>query len=115
MNSDVLSDLEVALIKGIYEPPIEFKRNTLAYVVSVSTVLSRRDLKRFIQDFFTFGNAYCQAVHSAAGYGPVVRIKHIPALFIRRREDLGYTYKPRMYDDDGRFDYFDDQIYDIAQ
>ena len=134
MNSDILSYLEVALIDGIYEPPIaldtlakalrvnpmhssaiEFKRNTLAYAVSVSTVLSRRDLKRFIQDFLTFGNAYFQIVRSAAGYGPIVRIKHIPALFMRRREDLGYTYKPRAYDDDGRIDYSDGQIFHLAE
>ncbi|ERB66268.1 phage portal protein [Vibrio coralliilyticus OCN008] len=139
MNSDILSYLETALVDGLYEPPIpfdtlakalrvnpmhssaiEFKRNTLAYAVNVSPVLSRRDLKRFIQDYLTFGNGYFQIVRSHAGKGPIVQVKHIPALYMRRREDLGYTYKPKTYEDDGRIDFKEGQIfhlseYDVAQ
>ncbi len=132
MNSDILSYLEVALIDGLYEPPIaldtlakalrvnpmhssaiEFKRNTLAYAVSVHSILSRRDLKRFIQDFLTFGNGYFQVIRNLLGQ--VTRIKHIPALYMRRREDLGYTYKPRAYDDDGRIDFRNGQIFHLAE
>ena len=104
----------------MHSSAIEFKRNTLAYAVSSNDVLSRRDLKRFIQDFLTFGNAYFQIIRGMAGRGPVVQIKHIPALYMRRREDLGFTYKPKMYDDDGRINFKSGQIfhlseYDIAQ
>lgn len=139
MNSDILSYLEVALMDGLYEPPIaldtlakalrvnpmhssaiEFKRNTLAYAVEVSPLLSRRDLKRFIQDFLTFGNGYLQVVRGYGGSGAPVQLKHIPALYMRRREDLGWTYKPRAFDDQGRIDFKHNQIfhwseYDIAQ
>ncbi|WP_375751595.1 phage portal protein [Vibrio sp. HN007] len=132
MNSDILSYLEVALIDGLYEPPvaldtlakalrvnpmhssaIEFKRNTLAYAVTVSDLISRRDLKRFIQDYLTFGNGYFQVVRNLLGM--VVQIKHIPALYMRRREDLGYTYKPKAYDDDGRIDFRPGQIFHLAE
>lgn len=139
MNSDILSYLEVALIDELYEPPIpfdtlakalranpmhssaiEFKRNTLAYGVTVSPLLPRRELKRFIQDYLTFGNGYLQVIRGFRGLGEVVKIKHIPALYMRRRENLGYTYKPRAYDDDGRIDFKAGQIfhladYDVAQ
>ncbi|PMM25589.1 phage portal protein [Vibrio lentus] len=139
MNSDILSYLEVALIDGLYEPPvafdtlakalrvnpmhssaIEFKRNTLLYTVSTNELLSRRDLKCFIQDYLTFGNAYFQIIRNYRGLGRIVQIKHIPALYMRRREDLGYTYKPKAYDDEGRIDFKEGQIYhlgdyDIAQ
>ncbi len=132
MNSDILSYLEVALIDGLYEPPIaldtlakalrvnpmhssaiEFKRNTLAYAVTVSALLSRRDLKRFIQDYLTFGNGYLQVIRNLLGQ--VVQIKHIPALYMRRREDLGYSYKPRVTDDDGRINFRHNQIFHLAE
>ncbi len=131
MNSDILNYLEVALIDGLYEPPIaldtlakalrvnpmhssaiEFKRNTLTYAVTVNSVLSRNSLKRFIQDYLTFGNGYFQVIRNVFG---VVKIKHIPALYMRRREDLGYTYKPRAYDDDGRIDFRRGQIFHLAE
>lgn len=139
MNSDILSYLEVALVDELYAPPIpfdtlakalranpmhssaiEFKRNTLAYGVTVSPLLPRRELKRFIQDYLTFGNGYLQVIRGFRGLGEVVKIKHIPALYMRRRENLGYTYKPRAYDDDGRIDFKPGQIfhladYDVAQ
>nr|WP_206361978.1 phage portal protein [Vibrio plantisponsor] len=132
MNSDILNYLEVALMDGLYEPPIaldtlakalrvnpmhssaiEFKRNTLTYAVTVDSVLSRRDLKRFIQDYLTFGNGYFQVVRNVLGQ--VLRIKHIPALYMRRREDLGYTYKPRAYDDEGRVNFRNGQIFHLAE
>nr|WP_223159374.1 phage portal protein [Vibrio sp. Y2-5] len=132
MNSDILNYLEVALMDGLYEPPIaldtlakalrvnpmhssaiEFKRNTLTYAVTVAEVLSRRDLKRFIQDYLTFGNGYFHVVRNLLGQ--VLRIKHIPALYMRRREDLGYTYKPRAYDDEGRVNFRNGQIFHLAE
>lgn len=132
MNSDILSYLEVALIDDLYEPPIaldtlakalrvnpmhssaiEFKRNTLTYAVTVSDVLPRRDLKRFIQDYLTFGNGYFQVMRNL--FGQVVHIRHLPALYMRRRGDLGYTYKPRAYSNEGRIDYRDGQIFHLAE
>jgi len=139
MNSDILSYLEVALIDGLYEPPIpldtlakalrvnpmhasaiEFKRNTLILAIALSGLLSRQDAKRFIQDYLTFGNGYLQVIRSFRGLGEPVKLKHLPALYMRRREDLGWTYKPRAYDDEGRIDYKHGQVfhlgdYDIAQ
>ncbi|EPM5497399.1 phage portal protein [Vibrio fluvialis] len=138
MNSDILSYLEVALVDGLYEPPvaldtlakalrvnpmhssaIEFKRNTLAYTVSVSALLSKRDLKCFIQDYLTFGNGYFQVIRKRLSQD-ITAIKHIPALYMRRREDLNFTYKPRTHDDFGRVDFKAGQIfhladYDVAQ
>ncbi|WP_172562564.1 phage portal protein [Vibrio furnissii] len=132
MNSDILNYLEVALFDGLYEPPlkldtlakalrvnplhasaIEFKRNTLAYTVSTNALLSRRDLKRFIQDYLTFGNAYFQIVRDI--YGRPINIRHLPALYMRVREDLGYTYKPNAYNDDGRINYRHGQIFHLAE
>ncbi|BDU38744.1 phage portal protein [Vibrio nigripulchritudo] len=139
MNSDILSYLEVALVDGLYEPPIaldtlakalrvnpmhssaiEFKRNTLVLAIALSGLLTRQDAKRFIQDYLTFGNGYFQVIRGFRGRGAVVGLKHLPALYMRRREDLGYTYKPKAYDDDGRIDFKHGQIfhladYDIAQ
>ncbi|KJY78958.1 phage portal protein [Vibrio nigripulchritudo] len=139
MNSDILSYLEVALVDGLYEPPIaldtlakalrvnpmhssaiEFKRNTLVLAIALSGLLTRQDTKRFIQDYLTFGNGYLQVIRGFRGRGAVVGLKHLPALYMRRREDLGYTYKPKAYDDDGRIDFKHGQIfhladYDIAQ
>jgi len=139
MHSDILSYLETALIDGLYEPPIpldtlakalrvnpmhssaiEFKRNTLVYAITLSGLLSRQDLKRWAQDYLTFGNGYLQVIRNFGGRGVVVKLKHIPALYMRRREDLGWTYKPRAYDDDGRVDFKHGQIfhladYDVAQ
>ncbi|CAH7005322.1 Capsid portal protein [Vibrio chagasii] len=139
MNSDILSYLEVALIDGLYEPPvaldtlakalrtnpmhasaIEFKRNTLVLAIALSGLLSRQDAKRFIQDYLTFGNGYLQLIRGRRGLGEVQKIKHIPALYVRRREDLGYTYKPNAYTDEGRINFKPGQIfhladYDVAQ
>ncbi|WP_375752731.1 phage portal protein [Vibrio sp. HN007] len=139
MNSDILGYLEVALINGLYEPPIaldtlakalrvnpmhfsaiEFKRNTLTYLVSTNELLTRSDLKQFIQDYLTFGNGYLQIIRNWGGLGEVVQIKHFPALYMRRRGDLGYSYKPKAYDDNGRIDFKNGQIfhlagYDVAQ
>ncbi|WP_272165495.1 phage portal protein [Vibrio diabolicus] len=139
MNSDILSYLETALIDGLCEPPIpldtlakalrvnpmhssaiEFKRNTLVYAITLSSLLSRQDLKRWSQDYLTFGNGYLQVIRNFGGRGQVVKLKHLPALYMRRREDLGWTYKPKEYDDDGRIDFKHGQVfhlgdYDVAQ
>ncbi|ELL9330406.1 phage portal protein [Vibrio fluvialis] len=130
MNSDILSYLAVVLIDDLYEPPIaldtlakalrvnpmhssaiEFKRNTLTYAVTVSDVLPHRDLKRFIQDYLTFDNGYFLVVRNL--FGQVVHIRNIPALYMRRRGDLGYTYKPRAYSNEGQI--FHLAEYDVVQ
>ncbi|MFA0155409.1 phage portal protein [Vibrio sp. 10N.261.46.A3] len=139
MNSDILSYLEVALMDGLYEPPIaldtlakalrvnpmhasaiEFKRNTLLHAIELSELLSRQDAKRFIQDYLTFGGAHLQVVRNYSGLGDVVKLKHLPTLYMRRREDLGWSYKPSTYNDEGRIDYKHNQVfylgdYDVAQ
>ncbi|MEL7290424.1 MAG: phage portal protein [Pseudomonadota bacterium] len=137
MNSDILSYMEVALMDGIYEPPIpfdtlaktlranpmhssaiDFKRNMVAYSVELTSLLSKRDLKRFLLDYLTFGNGYLQVIRNV--FGEPVKAKHLPAMYMRRRENLGFSYKPNAYDDRGRIDYRHDQVfhlgeYDVAQ
>lgn len=135
MNSDILSYLEVALIDGLYEPPvafdtlakalrvnpmhasaIEFKRNTLTFAVSTNNILlPQSELKKFVQDYLTFGNAYFQLIRNFRGLGDVVQIKHIPALFMRRRENLAWTYKPHVFDEQGRIDFKHGQVFHLSE
>ena len=132
MHSDILNYMEVSLVDGLYEPPIPFetlakalranamhgsaidvKRNMSSYSVSLSSVLSKKNLKRFLSDYLTFGNAYLVVVRNV--FNKVISMKHIPALFMRRREGLkGYTYKPTE-SDDGRIDYAPGKIFHLAE
>ena len=133
MHSDILSYMEVSLADGLYEPPIPFetlakalranamhgsaidvKRNMASYSVTLSSVLSKRNLKRFLSDYLTFGNAYLVVVRNV--FNEVISMKHIPALFMRRREGLkGYTYKPKSESDEGRIDYAEGKIFHLVE
>ncbi|MBL4831863.1 MAG: phage portal protein [Aliivibrio sp.] len=138
MSSDILSYMEIALVDGLYEPPIPLdtlakaaranpmhgsalyvKRNMASSSITLSPLLSKRDFKRFLDDFLTFGNGYLLVVRNV--FKEIVKIKHLPALFMRAQETIGkYTYKPNAYNDDGRVDYKTDQVfhlieYDICQ
>ncbi|RZP89596.1 phage portal protein [Vibrio vulnificus] len=134
MHSEILDYLEVALVDGLYEPPIkldtlakalrvnpthasaiEFKRNTLAFVLELDPMLSLHHVKCFIQDYLTFGNGYFQVIRERYQQTPV-GIKHLPALYMRRRGgDLGYTYKPSLYDDKGRINFRKEQVFHLAE
>ncbi len=51
-------------------------------------------------DFLTFGNGYLQVVRN--GLREIVAIKHLPALFMRRKEKIDeYCYKPKAFSDEG--------------
>lgn len=133
MHSDILSYMDVSLVDGLYEPPIPFetlakalransmhgsaidvKRNMASYSVSLSPLLSKRNLKRFLSDYLTFGNGYFVVIRNV--FKEIISIKHIPALFMRRREDLkGYTYKPKAESDEGRIDYAPGKIFHLSE
>ncbi|WP_146865714.1 phage portal protein [Aliivibrio fischeri] len=133
MTSDILSYMEVALIDGLYEPPIPLdtlakaaranpmhgsalyvKRNMASSSVKLSTLLSKRDFKRFLDDFLTFGNSYLLVIKNA--FKEVIKLKHLPALYMRAQETIGrYTYKPNAYNDDGRIDYKDGQVFHLSE
>lgn len=138
MASDILGYMEVALVDGLYEPPIPLdtlakatranpmhgsalyvKRNMAASSVTLLPLLSKRDFKRFLYDFLTFGNGYLLVIKNALG--DAIKIKHLPALYMRAQETIGrFTYKPNEYNDKGRIDYKEGQVfhlneYDICQ
>ena len=133
MASDILSYMEVALIDGLYEPPIPLdtlakatranpmhgsalyvKSTMAASSVTLSPLLSKRDFKRFLYDFLTFGNAYLLIVRNALG--DKVSIKHLPALYMRASAIIGrYTYKPNEFNDNGRVDYKAGQVFHLSE
>lgn len=133
MSSDILSYMEIALVDGLYEPPIPLdtlakaaranpmhgsalyvKRNMASSSITLSPLLSKRDFKRFLDDFLTFGNGYLLVVRNI--FKDIVKIKHLPALFMRAQETIGkYTYKPNAYNDDGRVDYKTDQVFHLTE
>ncbi len=138
MTSDILSYMETALVDGLYEPPIPLetlakatranamhgsalyvKSCMASYTAKLSPIISKRDFKRFIYDYLVFGNGYLLIVRNA--FNDVVKIKHLPALYMRAQATIGrYTYKPNTYNDEGRIDYKQGQVfhlkeYDICQ
>lgn len=133
MSTDILSYMEVALVDGLYEPPIALdtlakavranpmhgsalyvKSNMASSSAELSPLIKRREFKRFMGDFLTFGNGYLSIVRSRLG--DVVEIKHLPALYMRRKENINeYTYKPREYSDEGRVDYRAGQVFHLGE
>ncbi len=133
MNCDILSYMEVALIDGLYEPPIPLdtlakavranpmhgsalyvKGNMASSSTKLTEQLKRRDYKRFLADYLTFGNGYLLIVRNALGV--IDSIKHLPALFMRRCENVDrYTYKPSQISDDGRIDYKVGQVFHLGE
>lgn len=133
MNSDILSYMEVALMDGLYEPPIPLdlfakvaransmhgsalyaKSRMASSITKLSKTLSRRDLNRFLYDFLMFGNGYLLEIRNA--FGHIVKYKHLPALFMRRREKIDtYAYKPNEFNNDGRIDYAQGQVFHLSE
>lgn len=133
MNCDILDYMEVALIDGLYEPPIPLdtlakavranpmhgsalyvKGNMASSSSELSSLIKRREYKRFLADLLTFGNGYLLIVRNRLG--DITNIKHVPALFMRRQENVqAYTYKPRAYSDEGRIDYKEGQIFHLGE
>ena len=133
MSSDILNYMEVALVDGLYEPPIPLdtlakavranpmhgsalyvKGNMASSAIELSPLMKRRDFRRFIADFLTFGNGYLQVVRN--GLRDIVAIKHLPALFMRRGEKIDtYTYKPKEFSEEGRIDYRAGQVFHLTE
>ncbi|MDD9166488.1 MULTISPECIES: phage portal protein, partial [unclassified Aliivibrio] len=133
MSCDILSYMEVALVNGLYETPIQLdtlakavranpmhgsalyvKGNMASSSVQLHPLLKKRDFKRFMADFLTFGNSYLQVVRN--GLREIVAIKHLPALFMRRKEKSDeYCYKPKAFSDEGRIDYRAGQIFHLTE
>lgn len=112
-DSSVLDYAESALNDGYYEPPIALdglakstranathasaiyaKRNLLSAIINIKEpgLMTRSCLNRFIQDYLTFGNAYLFRVTNKLG--ELVQLKHLPALYMRRNEDLeSYSWR----------------------
>lgn len=133
MSTDILSYMEVALVDGLYEPPIALdtlakavranpmhgsalyvKSNMASSSAELSPLIKRREFKRFMGDFLTFGNGYLSIVRNRLG--DVVEIKHLPALYMRRKQNINeYVYKPREYSDEGRVDYRAGQVFHLGE
>ncbi|KPU82613.1 capsid portal protein [Psychromonas sp. PRT-SC03] len=133
MNCNILDYMEIALIDGLYEPPIALdlftkaaranalhgsalvaKSRMASSATKLSKQLSRSHYNRFLADYLTFGNGYLLAVRNA--FGEIISFKHLPALFMRRAENIErYTYKPNEFNDDGRIDYAKGQVFHLAE
>ena len=133
LNADISDYIETCLIDGYFEPPVDFsglaktlranamhssaiyaKRNMVSAAVDLNTkVLSKRDFNRFLLDFGVFGNAYLLKVTNGLGE---VKYKHLPALYIRRREKENcYSYKPSEVDDSKTVDYAEGQVFHLME
>lgn len=138
LNGDISEYVETYLIDGYFEPPVSFtglaktlranamhssaiyaKRNMVSAAVELAAnMLSKRDFNRFLFDFGVFGNAYLLKVTNGLGE---ITFKHLPALYVRRREEEDcYSYIPSEIDDSKTVDYKKGQVfhlmeYDVAQ
>ena len=133
MSSDILSYMEVSLVNGLYEPPIPLdtlakavranpmhgsalfvKGNMASSSAELSSHIKRKDFKRFLADYLTFGNGYLLIVRN--GFRDIIGIKHLPALFMRRKEKINeYCYKPNEFNDTGRIDYRAGQVFHLSE
>ncbi|WGL94656.1 phage portal protein [Arsenophonus nasoniae] len=118
---EIFDYLECVLIDNYYEPPISFeglsrlfraaphhssaiyvKRNILTSTFIPHPLLSRQDFDSFVLDFLLFGNGYLE--RRTNGLKRPLRLKHIPAKFTCRGEDLvtywlvKYGYDCEPYD-----------------
>ncbi|MBD3611124.1 MAG: phage portal protein [Hydrogenovibrio crunogenus] len=127
---------ETYLVDGRYEPPVSLtglaksfransmhgsaiyaKRNILSMAIELKNknLISKSDMDKFLLDFGVFGNAYFQAVRNMLG--KIVQFKHLPALYMRRREKPNcYSYvtfsQTINYKEGSVFHFFE---YDITQ
>ncbi|MEC4729007.1 phage portal protein [Shewanella sp. D64] len=133
MSADILNYMEVALIDGVYEPSIPLdtlakavranpmhgsalyvKGNMASSAVVLSSVMKKRDFRRFMADFLTFGNGYLQVVRN--GLREIVAIKHLPALYMRRKEKVDeYCYKPKVFSSEGEVHYRPGQVFHLTE
>jgi len=103
--------MESALIDGYYEPPVSLrglnqsmranamhssaifaKRNIVSAYIDLDKRLSREMFNRFLLEDGVFGNGYLVAIKNRLGQ--IVKFKHTPAMYIRRREKEDcYSYR----------------------
>ncbi len=76
---------------------IFFKRNQMVKLFKPNSLLRLTDFHRLALDYLTFGNAFALAVKNYLGH--IIRLKHIPALNIRRGKDnIYYQIKQGSYE-----------------
>jgi len=129
MKGEIFDYAESALIDGVYEPPISLpglakslranslhssaiyaKRNLVGASVKLSDLISRDEFNRFLLDLGVFGNGYLLKVKN--GLGRVVKLKHLPALYMRRREEVGfYGYRTMSQE----IDYNQDSVFHLME
>lgn len=129
LNGGIDDYLETALVDGYYEPPISYvglaqsfranavhssaiyaKRNIVSASVQLSDLLSRSAFDRFLVDHFIFGVGYLLAVKNRLGN--VVELKHLPSLYMRRREKPGlYAYRT----DSQTINYKKDSVFQLME
>lgn len=102
---EIFDYLECLLTDNYYEPPVSFegltrifraaphhssaiyvKRNILTSTFIPHPLLSQRDFDSFALDFLLFGNAYLERRNNV--FKRPILLKHIPAKFVRRDENL---------------------------
>lgn len=108
-EADLLDYAESYLYNGYYEPPLNFslfdkstrsntyngsgmqvKRNILLSTLVTSDVIERKTLKAVAHDYLTTGNAYLLIVKNILN--KVVKLKHLPALYMRVGEKQKHYY-----------------------
>ena len=125
---EIFDYLECSLVDNYYEPPISFeglsrtfraaphhssaiyvKRNILTSTFIPHKLLSRKAFDSFALDFILFGNGYLEVRENL--FKQPIELKHIPAKFTRRGEDLntywfvkyGYDSQPYTFPTDKVF------------
>lgn len=68
-------------------PILEFKTNIMMRNFQGSRMLPRKEMKKAVQDYNVFSNAYFQKFYN--GYGELTRLAHLPALNMRRLKEPG--------------------------
>ncbi len=129
LNGGIDDYLETALVDGYYEPPVSYvglaqsfranavhssaiyaKRNIVSSSIELGDLLSRHDLDRFLVDYFIFGVGYFLAVKNRLGQ--LVKLKHLPSLYMRRREKPGlYSYRT----DSQTIDYKKESVFQVME
>lgn len=109
LNQDITSSLGCFFnsYQEYYEPPISFdglnkmthanpyhstslffKRNQMVMMLKPNSLLGLADFQRLALDYLTFGNAFALAVRNYLGQ--IIKLRHIPALNMRRGKQGKY-------------------------
>lgn len=69
---------------------VQLKRNILTSSYKGSSLLSKQDFARWVQDYLWFGNGYIEVVKNRLG--KAIKLKTSPAKFTRRIDDDSYLF-----------------------